>query len=276
MQQEDPGEFLEKVYSILGNPYKRKIIAVLGERGEVSFSELKSVVGTSTGNLYYNLDGLTGFVSKNEKRKYYLTSEGLKLYNFMVENEARLRSLFSRRAYPPYLERALRMLVPENVVAVLYNQAYLSSLSLAAAAVLILLESFLTGQVCFILDAVYAGSTGPLGRAALGLLGLAVLTALLRAAGKLLGGSGGSAMNLLGMISFSVVPLHLAVLLGWFLEDLFLRGLFFRLVQVTSLGLLTASLKVSGRLPTERAFVAIFTAFYTSYLFSFTLQRFLP
>jgi DNA-binding transcriptional ArsR family regulator len=274
--QEDPGELLEKVYSILGNPYKRKIIAVLGERGEVSFSELKSIVGTSTGNLYYNLDGLAGFVSKNEKRKYHLTSEGLKLYRYMVENEARLRSLFSRGAYPPHLERFLRVLVPEDVVAVLYNQVYLSLLSLAAAVALISLEALLPGQVCFILDAVYVGSAGPLGRAALGLFGLAVLVLLLRAAGRLLGGSGGLAVNLLGMVSFSVVPLHLVTLLGGFLEDPFLRGLLFRLVQVASLGLLTASLKVSGKLPNERAFVAVFTAFYASYLLSFALQRFLP
>ncbi len=274
--QEDPGELLEKVYSILGNPYKRKIIAVLGERGEISFSELKSIVGTSTGNLYYNLDGLAGFVSKNEKRRYHLTSEGLKLYRYMVENEARLRSLFSRGAYPSHLERFLRVLVPEDVVAVLYNQVYLSLLSLAAAVALIFLEALLPGQVCFILDAVYVGSAGPLGRAALGLFGLAVLVLLLRAAGRLLGGSGGLTVNLLGMVSFSVVPLHLVTLLGGFLEDPFLRGLLFRLVQVASLGLLTASLKVSGKLPNERAFVAVFTAFYASYLFSFVLQRFLP
>uniref|UniRef100_A0A7C1T2T7 ArsR family transcriptional regulator n=1 Tax=Thermofilum pendens TaxID=2269 RepID=A0A7C1T2T7_THEPE len=274
--QEGPGELLEKVYSILGNPYKRKIIAVLGERGEVSFSELKSIVGTSTGNLYYNLDGLAGFVSKNEKRKYHLTSEGLKLYRYMVENEARLRSLFSKEAYPAYLERVLRVLVPEGLVAAMYNQVYLSSLSLAAVAVLIFLEAFMTGQVCFILDNVYTGSTSPSGRAALGLLGFMVLVLLLRVAGRLLGGSESSVINLLGMISFSLVPLHSVALLGWFLEDPFLRGLLFRLVQVASLGLLTASLKVSGRLPNERAFVAVFIAFYASYLLSFALQRFLP
>uniref|UniRef100_A0A7C3WKC7 ArsR family transcriptional regulator n=1 Tax=Thermofilum pendens TaxID=2269 RepID=A0A7C3WKC7_THEPE len=274
--QEDPGELLERVYSVLGNPYKRKIIAVLGEKGEASFSELKSIIGTSTGNLYYNLDGLAGFVSKNERRKYYLTSEGLKLYKYMVENEARLRGLFSKSAFPSHLERVLRVLVPEELVAVLYNQTYLSLVTLASVALLILLEAFLTGQICFILDGIYAGSVSPLGRVALGFFGFALLVLLLNTASARLGSSGKLSMNLLGMISFSVTPLHLTALLGWLLEDPFLRGLIFRLIQIASLGLLTASLKVSGRLPNERAFVAVFIAFYVSYLLSFATQRFFP
>jgi len=44
----------EVVFEILSNPVKRSILRILGERGEVSFTELKTELKTSTGNLYYN------------------------------------------------------------------------------------------------------------------------------------------------------------------------------------------------------------------------------
>lgn len=270
-------EQMEKIYAILGNPYKRRIISLLGEKGEVSFTELKNFLATSTGNLYYNLDGLAGFVAKNEKRKYYLTSEGEKLYRFMVENEARLRTLVKGWGAKPSLQQyVLRILVPEELLAALYGQKKLSLAVLALSLAVISLTSLASGHVCFMLEALslrYAGSPSAL---VLSFLGLGCLLCVIAAAGRLLGGTGKVSLNFVGMVALSLLPLQAAVAAGALIEDPLVRSLLHRGVQVVTLGLLTAAVKVSERLPGDRAFISVFAAFYVSYFTSLVVQRLVP
>ncbi|MEM3892544.1 MAG: helix-turn-helix domain-containing protein [Thermofilum sp.] len=267
-------EQMERIYAILGNPYKRKIISLLGEKGEVSFTELKNFLATSTGNLYYNLDGLAGFVAKNEKRKYYLTSEGERLYRFMIENEARLRSLIkgsgASHSFQQYIQR---ILVPEELLAVLYGQKILSIAVLAVSLAMIAITSLVSRQVCFMLEALSVGYASPPLALALSSSGMGCLLCVLAVASRLLGGAGRVTFNFVGMVALSLLPLQAAVAAGAFIEDPLLRSLLHRGVQVVTLGFMTAAVKVSERLPGDRAFISVFAAFYVSYFTSLVVQR---
>lgn len=268
---------LDKIYSILGNPFKRKIILLLGEKGEVSFTEMKNFLATSTGNLYYNLDGLAGYIAKNEKRKYYLTSEGEKLYKYMIENEARLRTLIGSSGIGSLLQRyALRFMVPEEFLAALYGQRRLSLAVLAASLVPMIFLPLVSEQVCFMLEAIYVGRAGPLAALLLNALGVACLLCVLAIASRLMGGLGIIDPSFAGMVLLSLLPLHVAVVTGAFIGDPLTRSLLHRGVQVIVLGFLTAAVKVSKRLPGDRAFISVFAAFYVGYIASLLVQRLIP
>ena len=269
-------EQLERIYSILGNPYKRKILLLLGERGEASFTELKRHLNTSTGNLYYNLDGLSGFVAKNEKKKYCLTSEGQKLYRFLVENEARLKALVggSEKGYA-LQQRLVSFLVPEALMAALYGQRKLSALVSAISLAVAVLAPLLSSRACFMLDVIEVTAAPHLG-IVISLSGLACLIAVLALASRTLGGAGNLSLHFVGMVLLSLLPLEAAVVLGAAISDPFLRGLFHRIVQALILGPLTASVKISEKLPGDRAFISVFVAFYVSFIAGMTVQRLIP
>lgn len=272
--QGDFEEQLDKIYSILGNPYKRKIISYIGEKGEVSFTELKSFLSTSTGNLYYNLDGLVGYVAKNERRKYHLTSEGQRLYKFMVENEARLKTLVQSSGRLTALQRyVLRFLVPEEFLAVLYGQKLLSLSALILFFLSAVAASLFSDRLCFMLEVIDSRSATSLQSLALVGVGVACIFLMLALASRLLGGLGRVDLSFAGMVLLSLLPLQGVVAAGILIEDPLARSLLHRVVQVIVLGLLTAAVKVSQRLPGDRAFIAVFSAFYVSYVASILIQR---
>jgi len=271
MQESQRDADLEQVYAIMGNPYMRAILRTLGERGEASFSELKSAIGTSTGNLYYNLDKLEGFVTKNEKRKYVLTEKGFRLYRFMLENESRIRTLISeKRGVAAWVEKyILPVLVPESLVSFLYSDPKLSLLMLAAYSVLTSVSSIYGAYVCFGLDQLFLPVTGVY-RLLPALAGLLVLLTALEAPSRLMGGEKRISIEYIATVLAATLPLSIPALLP---TDILYVNVLFRLVQILVIGLLTATLKVYKRLPTERAFIAVFTATYVSYNIAFVIQR---
>jgi len=268
-------EHLERIYSILGNSYRRKIIYFLGERGEASFTELKKHLGTSTGNLYYNLDGLAGFVTKNERKKYQLTSEGQRLYKFLVENEARLRTLLESSGRSRLLQRLLGLLVPEEHMATLYGQRALSASAAALSLAVMLSTPLLSGRAFFMLDVIEVAAAPYFG-VALSSLGVACLVAVLVLVSRLLGGAGKVSLSFVGMVLLSLLPLEAAVMLSTLIDDVLLRSLLHRVVQALILGPLTSSVKISERLPGDRAFISVFAAFYVSFVAGMVLQRLIP
>ncbi|ABL78171.1 DUF7347 domain-containing protein [Thermofilum pendens] len=268
----------EKVYEILGNPLKRSILRILGERGEASFTELKSSLKTSTGNLYYNLDGMEGFVTKNEKRRYTLTEKGIRLYRFMLEEDARLRNIVAeKRGFAALVEKYfLPVIVPESLAAAFYHERSLSLVILGASLLLGALPSALGAQVVFMMDQLAL----PYRLIPLGffffVLGALVLLLVVELVQRVLGGHGGYSVDYLGAFFASLLPVYafnvLQAALPW---DPFTLSLLYRLVQVPTLGLLTATLAVYKRLPRDRAFIASFVAYYSSYMASMMLQRIL-
>jgi len=82
-------------------PKRTAIVRFIGERGEVSFKELKAKLGLGVGTLYYHLDGLADVVTQNKIRQYILTEEGKKVYESIknapqINERANYRGLFPR------------------------------------------------------------------------------------------------------------------------------------------------------------------------------------
>jgi hypothetical protein len=66
----------DDMYHRLRHPLRKRIIEVLGERGRVSFTDLKREVDIGVGKLYYHLEILGGLVVQDEGRRYMLSGEG--------------------------------------------------------------------------------------------------------------------------------------------------------------------------------------------------------
>jgi hypothetical protein len=269
----------EVVFEILSNPVKRSILRILGERGEVSFTELKTELKTSTGNLYYNLDGMAGFVTKNEKRKYMLTEKGQKLYRFMIDEDARVRSmLMEKKGFLAYIEKyVLPVLVPENIVAILYNEKTLSLIGLVAAFLGGLVSSVATSRAIFMLDQLFLPASMQLLGIAMYLIGVAMLVGVIELAQRILGGHTKWSLEYIAAVFVATLPLSLFNLLESLLPlDVFILNILFRIIQIFAMGLLTATLSVFRGLPKDRAFICVFGAYYSSFMLSLGLQRMLP
>lgn len=269
--QQDPE--LEQIYMVIGNPYMRAIIRKIGESGEVSFSELKEAVGTSTGNLYYNLDKLSGFVSKNERRKYVLTEKGVRLYRYLYENETRIKSLLGEKNRLALIieKYLLPVIVPETLASYLYSQPLTPYFVLVLYTFITMAGIVAGSYVLFGLDQLYAPAIISL-RLGLWFAGILVLLILLELSSRLLGGD-----KKLGVDYFSTILLATSLLyLPAFIPlDIFYVNILYRLIQIIVLGVITAAIKVYKKLPTERAFIPVFVAYYASFNLAIMVQRLL-
>jgi len=79
----EPEEQVESVvFQALANPMRRSILKIVAYRAEgLSYTDLVSELGLSTGKLNYHLEQLSGLLGKNEKHYYVLTSLGKKALN---------------------------------------------------------------------------------------------------------------------------------------------------------------------------------------------------
>ena len=73
---EKQGQDISRLYSALGNPYRRQIVQILREKRKVGFKELHSALKISVGALYHHLDMLEGIVGQDPDKKYVLTDQG--------------------------------------------------------------------------------------------------------------------------------------------------------------------------------------------------------
>lgn len=73
---EKQGESISRLYSALGNPYRRQIVQILREKKKVGFKELHDALKISVGALYHHLDMLEGIVAQDPDKKYVLTDQG--------------------------------------------------------------------------------------------------------------------------------------------------------------------------------------------------------
>ncbi len=267
---------LEHVYNILGNVHKRRIILFLGEHGKASFSELRRALKVSVGNLYYNLDGLAGYVSKSSDRKYYLTDRGIALYKFLLDQESMLKSyLVEKGSFRRFLDKyVLPVIVPRDLMSVLYKQ---KTLSLAAiiASLLIGVVSVVQTKSCYVMLEIFDGFSYSLAaRMLFFLASLVGVLFIIEVVSRLLGASFNVQLDFLGAIMFSLTPIYIStVITHAVINDVFIQGLVFRLFQVITLGLLTATISVYKKIPLEKSFIAVFVLYYTSYTLSILLTR---
>jgi hypothetical protein len=66
--------------SLISKPNRAAIINLLGENGELGFTELRTKLGVGVGTLYYHLDGLPKYVTQRDSKKYTLTDAGKEIY----------------------------------------------------------------------------------------------------------------------------------------------------------------------------------------------------
>ncbi|MGB9659564.1 MAG: DUF7347 domain-containing protein [Nitrososphaerales archaeon] len=69
----------DKLSDITNSPARVRILEIIGEKGSVSFTEIKRETGLSTGSIYYHLYYLKDFVARDADRRYALTEKGKRL-----------------------------------------------------------------------------------------------------------------------------------------------------------------------------------------------------
>ena len=85
----------------LKNPIRRRILEILYARKVATPKELAEELGQKVPAVYYHLDLMKGFVSKNEKGEYEATAKGIGLIRGTVRDEVLTRTPIRRVA--PYL-----------------------------------------------------------------------------------------------------------------------------------------------------------------------------
>ncbi len=65
------------------SPARVRILEIIGEKGSVSFTDIKRETGLSTGSIYYHLYYLKDYVARDVDRKYGLTEKGRRLLEKM-------------------------------------------------------------------------------------------------------------------------------------------------------------------------------------------------
>ena len=87
---EKPDNTITKVYSALGNPYRRQIVQLLKEEGKAGFKELHEALKISIGALYHHLDMLGELVTQDAEKKYTLTDKGRAAINALSVSEEKM------------------------------------------------------------------------------------------------------------------------------------------------------------------------------------------
>jgi hypothetical protein len=73
-------------YEALSHEIRRDIILLIGDQGFAGFSNMKKLTQASTGAIYHHLDVLKDLINQNNKKKYYLTEQGIHAYKFLINN----------------------------------------------------------------------------------------------------------------------------------------------------------------------------------------------
>jgi len=292
----------ETIYSILGNKHKRNIIFFLGERGTASFTEMRKSLKISVGNLYYNLDSLRGFVTKDEKRRYMLTEEGRKLYQILKDETSRINHAVQPKGtlYNMFDKVIRPVVLPEEIFIAIYGNQRLSVLAFLAVSILAIFSACI-GKFDMMLLGI---SEEPAILSTVGLpleawsvlkiyvswiLSAALIESLCRAVGirnfrpeffvaVLIALTPILAYPLLyHAIAHSILAadspianiifenLNIGGLRPDIMQELLLSFLF-RIMQAFTLGMLTAAISVFKGLSRDRAFILVFILFYVSYL----------
>jgi DNA-binding transcriptional ArsR family regulator len=83
---------ITRIYAALGNPYRRKIVALLKTQGRLGFKDLHEGLGISVGALYHHLDMLEGVVGQDKDKKYVLTDQGRSALEALSISEEKISS----------------------------------------------------------------------------------------------------------------------------------------------------------------------------------------
>jgi len=273
---------LMKIYSILANPTKRKIILFLGERGKASATELRRHLKVSTGSLYYNLDDMLEYVTQDEDRRYYLTEKGYKLYNLILREYERFREFFTERSHVlgKIADLLEAVFIPYLQFKKLKEKGYLM-LSLGTFLFILSFIGFIiTGSDVTLLAISnsdifnpFKQSLGPLS-VAMKLIGSWILISMtLEILARILGSPKFDSDFVIATL-ISLSPTYLYPYAGILVNSLdlippyktILSSIILRFLQIISLCFMTASLVIFKHIRKERAFILSSLIFYISLL----------
>lgn len=287
---------MEDVYAVLSNPIKRRIIEVIAEKRAASFTDLKRDLNISVGALYYNLDGLKDYITKDDNRKYVLTQKGVVLYRALKEGDEAIKNALAPRAGIVRFveEKLLPYLVPQQLMIPLYRNNALS-IAIAIGCMMVgLATTLLTRLPLKILEVEQVPALLPAKRIGPFVLRPEILllidyslsyviTALIaHITAHAISGNEPPILGLAAGLALAQVPLHFYMFVQWALtgwsypevaeHTMVLLGIVLRLLQLLCMGLLTAAISVFYRLRRERSFlIAVLLAYV-----SFALKNFLP
>ncbi|MHA1685511.1 MAG: winged helix-turn-helix domain-containing protein [Candidatus Heimdallarchaeaceae archaeon] len=74
------------IWKALANQVRRDLIVFIGEKGIVSFTEIRDRFNMKVGTLYHHLDTLGELISQDQNKYYYLTERGKRAYA-LIEDE---------------------------------------------------------------------------------------------------------------------------------------------------------------------------------------------
>jgi hypothetical protein len=97
------------VTRLTSKPKRMAVVRLIGEKGEVSFKELKARLDMGVGTLYYHLDAVRDLVTQNETKQYVLTESGKKAYESIKGIEVN-SAKFAPRKLPSSIFEILRQI----------------------------------------------------------------------------------------------------------------------------------------------------------------------
>ncbi len=283
----------ETVYSILGNPNKRNIIIFLGERGVATFTEMRKNLRISVGNLYYNLDGLKDFITKDEKRRYMLTERGKKLYQILREEASRIDHAIRPKGHLYSLfDKVIRpIILPERLFISMYRNKVLSSIFFISVSILAILSATFGRFELLLLEygdspvntpPIYLGGflvPVEIWLVAKVYLSWILITILLEALCRIMGirefrieFAVATFLSYAPILAYPILYRFIVTALtALTVEQQLMLSLLFRLMQAFTLGFLTAAISVFKRMTPDKAFILVFVLFYVSYLIEILL-----
>ena len=273
------GEESSRLYAILSHPMRREIIRILGERGVVGFTELRRLLKTSVGTLYYHFDVLGDLITQDERRKYRLTERGRLAYRtLMGEGEG----LKAEEEMGPARAFLASLLAPRG----LFTHLYSSPLRFVPQAAMILIygawafsQSGLEPVGIFITPRAAASSSLVMVEFLVGWLAISLFSEFLS---LLLFGRRGGELDLLVGIAFSLLPLlvfpsllllNINLGLGLPLAGNPALDILFFILQAWTLCLLTTAIASAKGLRIDRAAIISLTVLYLNIGYILLLRR---
>ena len=258
----------------------------LGEVGEAGFTELRRHLGISVGTLYYNLDNLRGLVIQKPNKKYALSERGRRVYEIISKEVKRIEEMYREphfivKFYNKYIGR---FITPVDLFSRMYKNAILTTAVGLGVLILGILGLTLSGLDITVLDFSPQMQT-PAGVprflwSSLKLLGSWLVIVGISASLAKLFGSQIERPEMVSALIIAIAPIlvypyiyYLFTTLNLFTEWVFvlLSNLILRILQIITVGFLTASISVFSGISLERAFFIAFIIVYLSLTLSFIL-----
>jgi ArsR family transcriptional regulator, arsenate/arsenite/antimonite-responsive transcriptional repressor len=119
------GVNLNSLHKVLKDETRRKILAILSERGSASYSELMAELQiASTGRLNYHLKVLNGLISKDAEGRYVLSEKGKAAHRLLTEFPQIGEKLEEKRKLFYFILALTNALIMSNITGIRFLTNY--------------------------------------------------------------------------------------------------------------------------------------------------------